>query len=127
MTKNDLATLREALTEAEDVLRDETYTVEADKCKEALAVLDRLEAQESREAEPVAYVGFTKDGDIAYSQKEPAGDLTPLYTSKQALSVPTSADEAELMEKLGFSWLAEHAPERLTEAGKARAATEQAP
>lgn len=33
------------------------------------------------------------------------------------VSIPTSIAEAELMEKLGFAWLAENAPERLTEAG----------
>ncbi len=33
---------------------------------------------------------------------------------------PENADEAEAMEKIGFNWLKSHAPERLTEEGKAR-------
>ena len=32
---------------------------------------------------------------------------------------PTTAEEAEAMEKIGFAYLKEHAPERLTEAGRA--------
>lgn len=37
-----------------------------------------------------------------------------------SVAIPTSVEQAELMEKVGFAWLAEHAPERLTELGKER-------
>lgn len=45
----------------------------------------------------------------------------------RSVRIPASADEAELMEKLGFQYLAEHAPERLTDDGQIRAAAQSPP
>lgn len=40
--------------------------------------------------------------------------------AQQSVKIPTNADEAEAMEKMGFLWLKEHAPECLTARGLAR-------
>lgn len=42
------------------------------------------------------------------------------------VKMPTTADEAALMLLLGHRWLLEHAPERLTDAGRAGAACQHA-
>lgn len=45
---------------------------------------------------------------------------TPEQLPEKVITIPTSADEAEAMEKMGFAWLREHAPQRLTPEGLAR-------
>lgn len=47
-------------------------------------------------------------------------DAVELALQPRSLTLPQNADEAELMEKVGFGWIKEHAPERLTESGQMR-------
>ena len=59
------------------------------------------------------------DADIA-----PKADAILATDGRDTVAWPKSVEEAELMEKLGFQYLAEYAPEKLTEFGKGRAATD---
>ncbi len=52
---------------------------------------------------------------------------SPKEPELRMINIPTSADEAEAMEKTGFAWLREHAPERLTPFGLARPIPAPAP
>jgi hypothetical protein len=54
-----------------------------------------------------------------------AHNCTPLDFIMRAVDMPANADEAEMMEKLGFAYLKQHAPERLTDEGGARAEAER--
>jgi hypothetical protein len=117
MTKNDLATLREAFEGLLDDARNTncgSYWI--GKAPEALAILDRLQAQESREAEPVGYVAESTIRSLASHREIRAtirpdlhpdslcGQISegqtdifsiPLYTSKQALSVPDALQSSK--------------------------------
>ncbi len=104
---NDLATLREAQFKLLRQLIDDAIgyvgSGEADliamglrELSAALAILDRLEAQESREDEPVYQIRNKLDrkngwGDVneqlyEFTQRNPDFECRTLYTSKQALS-----------------------------------------
>jgi hypothetical protein len=73
--------------------------------------------QKYREASPIQS-GDTYDDIVAYVDAQ-------LQSARQDKSVkmPTNTDEAELMQKIGFEYLTQYAPERLTE--KARQSVQE--
>ncbi|NTG94216.1 hypothetical protein [Rhizobium rhizogenes] len=68
------------------------------------------------------YYDVARPGDKCVDGSEPF----PVYATpvplivENVIKIPTTADEAEAMEKTGFAWLREHAPERLTKEGLSR-------
>lgn len=73
-----------------------------------------------RSANDVATVAPGQDALIADIARLAVDAMSAPPANPRVITMPTTADEAEAMEKLGFAWLKEHAPERLTAEGLAR-------
>lgn len=83
-------TLREQLIQEAETALYATETVTDDMASATIAerhmaiVMERLLAF-IKGQKVAAYVGFTAQGDIAYSQSEPVDDLTAVYTDPETL------------------------------------------
>jgi len=98
-----------------------------DKCPAGPACSD-LSCRKDHQLDPRAQLSM----DLRHAADRFAGaDIPDLLRrayaalSHSSIPLPTNAQDAEAMEKLGYRWLAENAPDRLTPDGRMRAASEE--